>query len=367
MLTDALNRLRTHPHPDQMRETLLDIANAFMERDEETVEIEERQLFGDFILTALDRLGDDIRSLVVDAVCDSALLSQEVAAHMASHESVTVALPVLESSPALSDEALVELAKTQPEERQIAIARRREVSEPVSDALIEHGTERVMIALSENDGVRFSPIGLARLLHQVGDNPLVQAGLSKRSSSQPGFDRAIFQAVDDTLRSKLGEFLDYIEGAAYSAIVREAASGVVQRAGGEMSSRLGRHALMKRVRAGNLAFDKAFAELLESDRMIDCIWALHQQTGLPEDLVSTNSARSESDRIAIICRAAGVSDESYTSFSRHRLRVLGQTEDGLNALRIEYAGISSAEARRAIRIVKWHTRSADNDDVALTG
>lgn len=352
MLTDALNKLRTHPNPDEMREMLFEIANAFIDADESKVDQEERRLFGDFIATALDRLGEEMKALVAEMVCDSMLMPTEITARLARHEVPEVALPFLEFSPTLGDNDLVVIAKTAPEDRQIAIAHRDAISPKVSDALIEHGSDNVLVALSDNMRVEYSNIGLARLLHRVGDNPLVQASLARRSTQQHGFDRAIFDSVDGSLRKKLGAFLRLIDADAYQVIVRSAAEGVAQRAGEELTNRMARHAALQKVRAGAMTFDAAFASFCTSERPQDCIRALSERLSLPEALVNSNFSRPESDRIAILCKAADISEATYAAFTRLRLVTNRRPAEEFAHLIREYASIDPAQARRAARIVR---------------
>ena len=352
MLADVLNKLNSHPNPDEMREIVLEIANAFAEKDEEDVDAEERRLFGSFLTAALERLGDDLRGLVVEAICDSTLVSPDVAAQTARHESDDVALPFLEFSPALDDKELVTLAEALPEKRQLAIARREYLSEAVSESLIVHGTDKVLITLSNNQTAEFSSIGFAKLFHRVGDNPLVQASFAERSMRQPGFSQSILDSVDNTLRTKLGNLIELIDANAYKTIVQTAASGVAQKTSDELQSRITRRDALRKVQTGAISFDAAFACYCSNARPQDCIWALAEQLKLPERLVYSNFARQESDRMAILCRAAGVSDATYASFSKMRLPMVDQDLETIGRVVREYAELDASQARRAVRIVR---------------
>ncbi len=359
MLADVLNRLNNHPNPDEMRDIVLDIANAFAEKDDDDVDPEERRLFGSFITTALDRLGEDLRALVVEAICDSTLVSPDIAVQTAHHESDEVALPFLEFSPALDEQQLVTLAESLPEKRQLAIARREYLSKAVSEALIVHGTDKVLITLSNNQTAEFSSIGFAQLFHRVGDNPLVQASLADRSMNQPNFGQSILNSVDESLRAKLGNFIELIDTHAYSAIVRSAANGVAQKTSDELQNRISRRDVLHKVQSGILSFDAAFAGYCATDRLQDCVWSLAEQLKLPERLVYSNFARQESDRIAILCRAAGVSDSTYSTFSKMRLPLVDQDVEKIGRTVREYAELDASQARRAVRIVRMRFVESD--------
>ena len=133
---------------------------------------------------------------------------------------------------------------------------------------------------------------------------------------------------------------------------RSAAEGVARAAGKELSDRVWRHSLMRRVKSGAIGFDDAFGELCAAARLNDCVLALSEQLNLPEGLVSANFVRPESDRLAILCRAAGVSDTNYTVLSKLRLAGINAPEESLPGIVAEYAALDAAQARRAVRIVR---------------
>jgi uncharacterized protein (DUF2336 family) len=85
-------------------------------------------------------------------------------------DSVAVAAPVLSASAALSDSDLVASASTQGQGHLHAIARRRTLSEVITEILIERGEPNVVHAVAKNEGARFSDGSFRELVARAGDD-----------------------------------------------------------------------------------------------------------------------------------------------------------------------------------------------------
>lgn len=88
---------------------------------------------------------------------------------------IEVAGPVLVQSERLGETDLVENARSQSQAHLYAIARRRELSEAVTDVLVERGNRRVVHEVASNAGARFSDHGYGKLVDRSdGDDRLAE-------------------------------------------------------------------------------------------------------------------------------------------------------------------------------------------------
>lgn len=85
-------------------------------------------------------------------------------------DTVAVAAPVLSESAALSESDLVASASTQGQGHLHAIARRRTVSEVITEILIERGEASVVRTVAKNKGARFSDGSFRELVARAGDD-----------------------------------------------------------------------------------------------------------------------------------------------------------------------------------------------------
>ena len=96
---------------------------------------------------------------------------------LAFDDDIAVAGPVLTHSCELSDDDLVENARSKSQEHLHAIAKRLELSEAVTDVLVERGDVRVLGKVARNSRARLSLPGYDKLIvRSREDRALVAAG-----------------------------------------------------------------------------------------------------------------------------------------------------------------------------------------------
>lgn len=117
------------------------------------------------------------------AFADLASAPKQAVRHLAISEDATVAVPVLLKSPSISESDLIEVAGTRGQQHLLAIARRKTLSETLTDILVLRGDTQVCRALAKNDGARFSRRGLAKLIDTAARDDEVAESLVCRSDT----------------------------------------------------------------------------------------------------------------------------------------------------------------------------------------
>ena len=104
------------------------------------------------------------------ATTDTAAIDTVV--RLSSSDDIAVAGPVLEKSPALTDNHLVSIARTKGQGHLMAIAARQRVNGVVTDVLIERGNKTVLRKVTGNGGAKISEDSFARLITEAkNDKP----------------------------------------------------------------------------------------------------------------------------------------------------------------------------------------------------
>jgi uncharacterized protein (DUF2336 family) len=96
-------------------------------------------------------------------------------------DAIAVAGPVLVASPQLSDADLVENAATKSQDHLYAIAQRLQLSEAVTDILVERGDRRVVRRTARNAGARFSLAGYQRVVEHAHRDRKLALTVAQRS------------------------------------------------------------------------------------------------------------------------------------------------------------------------------------------
>lgn len=115
-----------------------------------------------------------------------------------------VAMPVLESSPVLTEEDLVTLVSAAREHPKLkAIARRASVSRQVSHALIEKRDAEVTKLTLANPGAAISEASMETVLEEFARDHSVMEELVARGGLPHAFAEKLFAAVSDSLKKQL--------------------------------------------------------------------------------------------------------------------------------------------------------------------
>jgi uncharacterized protein (DUF2336 family) len=122
---------------------------------------------------------------------------------LSRHDDIDVARPVLQHSPLLSDSHLVEIAEAKSQLHLEAIAARPQISEWVSDALINRGKTVVLTAVARNLGARISTRGYRTLLAKAGSNANLAEAIISRPDLSPEMYRKLVAQATSTVQQRL--------------------------------------------------------------------------------------------------------------------------------------------------------------------
>ncbi len=138
----------------------------------------ERALMSDILGKLVLQVESDIRKELSESMVRSGIDLPDVAILLANDE-VEIARPLLERSDLLKDPDLIEIVRMRTDEHRLAITMREEISEQLSDALVEYGNDDVVESLLNNHD---STISKRAMEYLVGESrrvdrfqePLVQ-------------------------------------------------------------------------------------------------------------------------------------------------------------------------------------------------
>jgi uncharacterized protein (DUF2336 family) len=155
---------------------------------------DDERVFSEQILKiVVDGAAERVRRALAVTLKSSNNLPPEIAARLA-RDIDSVAIPVLENSPVLSDEDLAEILESAEPARQYAIARRATLSETVTDALCAHGVDSAITLALGNQGATFGATGLTtamdrfpthnEMLQAVIDRPMLPLIVSEKMAAR---------------------------------------------------------------------------------------------------------------------------------------------------------------------------------------
>ncbi len=143
-----------------------------------------------------------VRRALAVTLRDSPLVPRDVALKLAG-DVESIALPILNYSPAFTDIDLVEIVRMGGPVRQAAIASRPKLSEKVTASLVEHGSEAAVRTACANDNARFSERALQAVIDRFAKSEAVLAAVAFRRVLPLSVTEKLIAVVGDELREHL--------------------------------------------------------------------------------------------------------------------------------------------------------------------
>ena len=141
------------------------------------------------------------RSMAV-TLKSSDLIPRDLARRLAA-DIDSVALPIIGSSPAFTDDDLIEIVRAGSAVRQIAIAARTRVPRDVAEALSVDGCQEAVRTLCANDNADMSETALERTVDRFGDAPEIVSALAYRQVLPLGVTERLIDLASQAVREHL--------------------------------------------------------------------------------------------------------------------------------------------------------------------
>ncbi|WP_269219377.1 DUF2336 domain-containing protein [Brevundimonas vesicularis] len=132
----------------------------------------------------------------------SDLIPNDVARKLAG-DLDSIALPIIASSPAFSDEDLIEIVRAGSVVRQVAVAGRARVSRDVATVLAAEGCEQSVRTLAANDNADLSEGALATVVDRFAEAPEVVTAVAYRQVLPLHVTERLIQLASEAVREHL--------------------------------------------------------------------------------------------------------------------------------------------------------------------
>jgi uncharacterized protein (DUF2336 family) len=273
--------------------------------------------------------------------------------HLANHDEITVAGPVLKVSQRLSSPDLVEIASMKSQDHLLAISQRAEIDETVTDVLVDRGNSEVARNVAINSGARFSPIGFATLVSRAEHDDVLAELAGQRADMPPQLFAQLLVKATATVKAKLmaslrPEAADEL-ARTLDRVTRELQAKCPGRDYGEALSR------MKVVQADGRLDESTILESAKAGEFEETAAALALLGSAPIELIDQLMQSNRIDALLIPCKAGGLGWPAAKAVIRLTPAHAATSEAAFEAAKKDYANLSLAAAHRILRF--WQARS----------
>lgn len=303
-------------------------------------------------------LAVEVRQALASTVATSTRLPAQVARQLAG-DAIEVADPILQRSPVLSDEDLVRVVRTNAMQYALAVAGREQISELVSDALVDTGHAEVVARLVDNAGASISQSTMQRVVQDFRDNEQIHARVIKRPELPFELVEQMIAVMGDRLEWQLirDRGLSAEDAGALMHAVRERAT-ISFTARAHADGKLQQH-LLTEYSSGQLDHERLLRFLRDGD-----VASLEIGLGLHARLELNHVRRllyhADRRHLAGLCLAAGfatphyltlrmaleIADEAMTP----RPGIKGYSTDTIRFLQAQYEKLRGDEAKLRLLI-----------------
>jgi uncharacterized protein (DUF2336 family) len=351
---ETLKQLAREQLPDRRRELVRAIATAFFATPHRPAR--EIGLFDDIMDKVLAEVEPQARRELAERLADLAEAPPRTLARLAGDE-IGVAEPVLTRSPALHDDQIEPIARTRSQGHLLAIARRKALSQRLTDILVERGNDEVAGTVAGNDGACFSEAGFRGLAARATTNVTILNRLVMRSDLPERIADELMPVLARSIAQKV-EATDLDNEFSARRLIDEARALLTERLRAAVTCARPLAVLSDQVARGNLTVSSAANELADADELGDLATLIGMGLRMDREIVVRNLFLGGDETLMLLCRAATLDRDAFSAVLRLRGRRRRPTRLHPERLVKDYVRIPHAVAVNVMRTVRDQARVA---------
>ena len=315
-------------------------------------------LFDDVIGRLASAIETEARAELAVRLAPHGEAPPELMRKLAQDDGIEVAGPVLTRSPRLTDDDLIDIARTKSQAHLLAISERERISPPVTDVLVARGDSQVMYAVSANAGARFSEPGFSCLIDRSGNDERLQLAIGQRRDLPPQLFQVLLERATETVQRRLLA----ITAPHHSADVQRVLADVANRIGAVVAPTRREYIQARRAVAemrvrGKLG-ERELVAFANAGRFEEMLVALSQLTGVALEVAERLVLGGRTDPILILGRAADFNWPTVGAIIRARPGFRQIDDAALKTAATQYECLSHQTAQRVVRF--WQVRKNVN-------
>tara|TARA_X000000950_G_scaffold280822_1_gene376268 strand:+ start:13753 stop:14709 length:957 start_codon:yes stop_codon:yes gene_type:complete len=315
-------------------------------------------LFDEVVGAVVKDMQASVRAELSEKLAESKSPVNATLRRFAMDDDINVARPILERSTMLSDEDLIEIVTTRTQEHMLAISKRAGVSEKVSGAIVDHGTETVIASLLENHTARIGRDSLEKVADKAQTSTLLQKSFVGREDVPLDLLNELVMVVEKDLRDEIMNRFEGVSEAELNAALARSRRLVRQNFGKQSREQKAAEAHIDKLQKIDTLTVGHLHRFLQANEIPHFCESLNRLSGIGYQSALNIYTKRDVDGLAFIMKAL---DAPLPTFATVAAYVAGK-ENAVNMVK-EYAGIyrdvSADAAARALRF--WKVRASSTE------
>ncbi len=264
---------------------------------------QDKELAGQIIIRLIAEFEIELRVQIADRLSASNQAPRALIRALAEDE-IIVADAVITHSPLLENDDLIAIINSKTREHRLLVAARPNISAEVGDALLKPGEQEVLAALINNQTAAISQAAMEYAVEESKSRVNLQGPLVKRADLSPQLAAVMVSFVSSALKRQLATKFPH-DQEIVSRAMHDISADEAAQTGAVHGLSVKAAALIERLQAnGELNITRVISFLREK-RLPLFFAGMAALTGLNTQSLIHFAFDSESQGLAVICRAAG--------------------------------------------------------------
>ena len=348
---DEINELY-QSGPADMGPDLLDrvVDLYFVTVDQHTAE--DTDAFGDVMTRMAFAGGGMARAKLAERMCREEIAPLELLRALACDDIIT-ARPVLQFSPCLREGDLISILGQVDQDHMFATAQRVELPIPVTNLLMQLGTEMVLVAMARNTSARFSPEAKERLREVARSCADLHDALKLRCDMKRGHITRLKRLANPRFWQRMAVSLimtevQYAEAAAEQLLATdkqepqvdpEIAEQPPEQEGNPYSDEM----------PGGIISENELESVAKAGDVEKTVEHFSTLVRLSQDMTRHCLFEAHITALLVLCKAHKLAQRTFTSLLLLREKHTGESTNDTVGLMRRYDGMTSETAQRVIR------------------
>jgi uncharacterized protein (DUF2336 family) len=319
---------------------------------------EQISLFDDVLLRLIEHIETRALAELGERLAPVETAPVGIIRHLANHDEIAVAGPVLKDSKRLSPPDLVEIASAKSQDHLLAISQRAEIDETVTEVLVDRGSREVARTVAVNSGARFSQTGFTTLIKRAEQDDVLAELAGQRADLPPQLLAQLLAKATETVKAKLMASLRPEAADNVALTLKKVASELqAQCPVRDYAEALSR---MRLVQADGRLDESIVLESAKADQFEETAAALALLCSVPIELIDRLMQGTRIDALLIPCKASGLGWPATKTVVRLTPAQGATSEPAFEIAKKDYANLSVVAAKRIMRF--WQVRASVSPD-----
>ena len=340
--------------PDRRVQMLRQVTDLFLS-DADRLNENQINVFDDVLIRLTSRMQGHALAQLSASLSGSRFAPRQVVRQLAHHNEASIAVPVLTRSSRLSDDELIEIAKTRSQQHLLAISGRPMLNETVTDVLLERGNQGVSRKLAANTGARFSQSGYSTLAGEATGDEMLAETLALRPDIPINTLRELLSKATAAVRDRLLKVAPPELRVKIHEAIRNIAEHVGIKPPEPVDYTEARNMAVALNRAGKLG-DQTINRFAVQEEYSNVIAALSLLSAAKIEAIEPLIGNPRPDGLIVACKAARLNWSTTSMIVRNRPNCAPISQTELEQSREIFEALSLSAAQQTIRF--WSARNA---------